>query len=64
MINKKISHGAVSSPVILNLFSGDGMKQVFEWMQMLIGHFSVSKRFHSERILEINDNFHFRYKLK
>ena len=31
---------------------------------MPIGHFSVSKRFHSERIKEINDIIHFRYKLK
>ena len=29
---QKNAHGAVSSPVIQNLFSGDEMKQVFEWM--------------------------------
>ena len=27
---QKITHGAVISPVILNLYSGDEMKQVFE----------------------------------
>ena len=30
-INKDFTHGAVISPVILNLFSGDEMKKGFEW---------------------------------
>ena len=49
-INKDFTHGAVSSPVILNLFSGDVMKQVLGGSKASLTTILLSKRFHSERI--------------